>query len=71
MADFPKTRQIIPVMYLPVADLSSFFQRSTNFQPKFLFLLLVKEVISIYSYWYYSEIEKKRHVYLKENKSKQ
>ena len=27
-----------------------FFQRSTNFQPKFLFLLLVKEVISIYSY---------------------
>ena len=56
MADFPKTRQIIPVMYLPVADLSSFFQRSTNFQPKFLFLLLVKEVISIYSYWYYSEI---------------
>ena len=51
MADFPKTRQIIPVMNLPVADLSSFFFRGQNiFNRNFCFLLLVKEVISIYSY---------------------
>ena len=50
MADFPKTRQIIPVMYLPVADLSSFFSEVNKFSTENLFLLLVKEVISIYSY---------------------
>ena len=31
MADFPKTRQIIPVMYLPVADLSNFFLEVNKF----------------------------------------
>ena len=45
MADFPKTRQIIPVMYLPVADLSSFFFRGQQiFNRNFCFCYLLKKL---------------------------
>ena len=43
MADFPKTRQIIPVMYLPVADLSSFFSEVNKFSTEiYVFVTLLQ-----------------------------
>ena len=45
MADFPKTRQIIPVMYLPVADLSSFFSEVNKFSTEIsVFCYLLKKL---------------------------
>ena len=47
MADFPKTRQIVPVMYFPVADLSSFFSEVNKFSTEisvFDFCYLLKKL---------------------------
>ena len=45
MADFPKTRHIIPVMNLPVADLSSFFSVVNKFSTEISIFKFVKQVI--------------------------
>ena len=63
MADFPKTRQIIPVMYF-------FFRGQQIFNRNFCFCYLLKKLFQ-FTVIDITQKYKKIHVYLKENKSKQ